>query len=111
MKRKNKLKLFYFIVALLFMVTPVFVVLVYHTNETLKSEIVEGRLIVAKNSSLSDLQKRQRFAEIDKKELFLKSKKNLWIRGAILFSLTATGLLLYKSKMFPNDEVNNEPNK
>ena len=111
MKRKNKLTIFYFIVVSLFMGTPVFLLLVHNTNETLKSEIVEERLLIGNNSVLSDLQKRQRFAEIDKKELFLKSKKNLWIRGAFLFSITATGLLLYKSKIFPNDEVNNEPNK
>ena len=105
MKLKGKLITFYSIVFLLYAGTPVFTVLYLQTNENLKTEVIEKRALIEKNPDLSSVRKRQLTTETDKNELFLKSKKNLWIRGAILFSLTATGLLMYKSRIFPGDEA------
>jgi len=111
MKTKSKLIVFYTTVFLLFAGTPVFTVLFLQTNKNLKTEVFEKRALIEKNNNISPAQKKQLTAEVDKNEVFLKSKKNLWIRGAILFSLTATGLLMYKGHIFPKDEAEVKQNE
>lgn len=102
---KRKLIVFYTTVILLYAGTPFFTVLYLQTNEKLKTEVIEKRALVEKEDHLSPEQKKQLTTGIDKNEVFLKSKKNLWIRGAILFSLAATGLLMYKGRIFPKEEA------
>jgi len=105
MKMKRKLIVFYTVVILLYAGTPVFTVMYLQNNEKLKTEVIEKRALVEKKNDLSPEQKKLLTAGIDKNEVFLKSKKNLWIRGALLFSLAATGLLMYKGRIFPKEEA------
>ena len=76
MKRKNKLILFYAVVTILFMGTPVSLYMVKTTSEKIKTE---------------------------QQLVYHKSMKNLWTRGAILFSLSAVGLLMYKNKLIARE--------
>jgi len=83
MKRKNKLILFYAVVTILFMGTPVSLYMVKTTSEKIKTEM-NG-------------------ANTDKQLVYYKSMKNLWTRGAILFALSAAGLLMYKNKIIAKE--------
>ncbi len=94
MKRKNKLILFYAVVTILFMGTPVSLYMVKTTSEKIKTEM---------NGDLNTNKKEENGAHADQQLVYYKSMKNLWTRGAILFSLSAVGLLMYKNKLIARE--------
>ena len=94
MKRKNKLILFYIVVAVLFMGTPVSLYMVKTTSEKIKTEM---------NGDLNTNKKEDIRANADKQLVYYKSMKNLWTRGAILFALSTAGLLMYKNKIIAKE--------
>lgn len=94
MKRKNKLILFYAVVTILFMGTPVSLYMVKTTSEKIETET---------NADLNTNKTEENAANTDKQQVYYKSMKNLWTRGAILFSLSAVGLLMYKNKLIARE--------
>ena len=94
MKRKNKLILFYTVVAIIFMGTPVSLYMVKTTSEKIKTE---------QNADSDTKKQEDKRANNDQQLVYHKSMKNLWTRGAILFSLSAVGLLMYKNKLIARE--------
>jgi hypothetical protein len=94
-----KKRLLYFLVIILYILTPICFLASAGTMVSLKYEVDEAHTFVDMKRELTDTEKMQRHTKIDEREKSLNLLLIFWASGLVLFPLTATGLLIFKKRL------------
>lgn len=99
--RKNLFKKVFFFcgIAVLYILTPLFIIAALGTMVSLKYEVDHGYFAVETNKKLTDEQKIIEFDNLDQKGRDLKTQYYILVAGSILTFATATGLIIKRKKI------------
>ena len=99
--RKNFFKKVFFFcgIAVLFILTPLFIIAALGTMVSLKYEVDHGYFAVEINKKLTDEQKIIEFDNLDQKGRDLKTQYYILVAGSILTFATATVLIIKRKKI------------
>jgi hypothetical protein len=99
--RKNFFKKVFFFcgIAVLYILTPLFIIAALGTMVSLKYEVDHGYFAVETNKKLTDEQKIIEFDNLDQKGRDLKTQYYILVAGSILTFATATGLIIKRKKI------------
>lgn len=99
--RKNFFKKVFFFcgIAVLYILTPLFIIAALGTMVSLKYEVDHGYFAVETNKKLTDEQKIIEFDNLDQKGRDLKTQYCILVAGSILTFATATGLIIKRKKI------------
>lgn len=99
--RKNFFKRVFFFcgIAVLYILTPLFIIAALGTMVSLKYEVDHGYFAVETNKKLTDEQKIIEFDNLDQKGQDLKTQYYILVAGSILTFATATGLIIKRKKI------------
>lgn len=99
--RKNFFKKVFFFcgIAVLYILTPLFIIATLGTMVSLKYEVDHGYFAVETNKKLTDEQKIIEFDNLDQKGRDLKTQYYILVAGSILTFATATGLIIKRKKI------------
>lgn len=93
-------KVFFFCgIAVLYILTPLFIIAALGTMVSLKYEVDHGYFAVETNKKLTDEQKIIEFDNLDQKGRDLKTQYYILVAGSILTFATATGLIIKRKKI------------